>query len=308
MSSERIVVGVDGSLNSDHALAWAAETAQSRHVPLEVVLAWDATWVNSSEGIMAIADVDETFRRLGEVAVERIDSSVFRVSEEHDLSGLEIIRTSVRGPVVPTVIKAAEGAAMLVVGRRGIGRLGRLFMGSVSAGLVRQAHMPVTIIPDPEHADQQREAALDGAEADETPRIVVGVDGSRASVTALQLAAEAATRRGLPLHAVTCWQFTTSGIPPEAFGWVPPIDDFEARAAQNLDQAITHAGIDLPAEQLVRSVVRASPGRGLLRAAAGASWLVLGSRGVGGFERLLLGSVSSQLMEHAPCPVTIVRA
>ena len=61
MTSNRVVVGVDGSLNSDHALAWAADDAESRHVPLEVVLAWDATWVHASEGIMAIMDVDETF-------------------------------------------------------------------------------------------------------------------------------------------------------------------------------------------------------------------------------------------------------
>lgn len=307
MPSNRVVVGVDGSLNSDHALAWAADAAESRHVPLEVVLAWDATWVHMSEGIMAITDVDETFRRLAAFAQERIDSSIARVQEKHDLSGIDIIRTPVQGPVVPAVLEAAAGASMLVVGRRGVGRLGRLFMGSVSAGLVRQAHLPVTVIPDPERAEQQREAALDGAELDETPRIVVGVDGSAPSVAALRFAAEAAKRRHLPLHAVACWQFTTSGIPSESFGWVPPIEDFEERAGQQLDKALERAGIDLPEDQLVRKVLRASPGRGLLRSAAGAEWLVLGSRGVGGFERLLLGSVSAQLMEHAPCPVTIVR-
>lgn len=256
---------------------------------------------------MAITDVDETFHRLADLAKERIDSSIERVRQMQDLTGLEILRTPVQGPVVPAVIGAADGAAMLVVGRRGVGRLGRLFMGSVSAGIVRQAHLPVTVIPDPERAEQQREVALDGAEADETPRIVVGVDGSAASVAALRFAAEAAARRKLPLHAVTCWQFTTSGIPSESFGWVPPIEDFEDRSAQNLDAVIAKAEIDLPEELLVRTVLRASPGRGLLRSAAGASWLVLGSRGVGGFERLLLGSVSAQLMEHAPCPVTIVR-
>ena len=308
MSSNRVVVGVDGSLNSDHALAWAADAAESRHVPLEVVLAWDATWVHASEGIMAITDVDETFRRLTALAEERIDSSISRVQEKHDLSGLEIIRTPVQGPVVPAVIEAAAGASMLVVGRRGVGRLGRLFMGSVSAGIVRQAHLPVTVIPDPERAEQQRAAALDGAEADETPRIVVGVDGSPASVAALKFAAEAAQRRHLPLHAVTCWQFATSGIPSESFGWVPPIEDFEDRSRQHLDEAIERAGIShLPEDQLVRTILRSSPGRGLLRSAAGATWLVLGSRGMGGFERLMLGSVSSQLMEQAPCPVTIVR-
>ena len=88
---------------------------------------------------------------------------------------------------------------------------------------------------------------------------------------------------------------------------MPPIEDFEERAGQQLDKTLERAGIDLPEDQLVRKVLRASPGRGLLRSAAGAAWLVLGSRGIGGFERLLLGSVSAQLMEHAPCPVTIVR-
>lgn len=309
--AKRVVVGIDGSENSDLALTWAAREALLRGLPLEVVLAWDASWMTSSEGIMAIMDVDEAFTRLGALAATHVDESVARLEARADVPGLEqleIIRTPVRGPVVPTVITAADGAAELVVGRRGTGRLGRLFMGSVSAGIVRQAHLPVTIIPDPGRAEVQRTAALDGAEPDDTPRVVVGVDGSAPAAQALRFAAEVARLRDLPLHVVACWQLATTGPLPETFGWAPPLDDYAAHTGDLLERSIVDSGISVPDDRLVRHVVRASPGRGLLRAAAGASQLVLGSRGLGGFERLMLGSVSSQLIEHAPCPVTVVRS
>lgn len=305
MTDRRIVVGVDGSPSSAHALDWAVRDARTDGARLQVVLVWDTTWLDTTPiGPIAVLEAADNYEAIAHDARRRLDQLLART----DVSGLDVTSEEIRGTVVPTILERATGADRIVVGRRGLGRLGRLFMGSVSAGIVRQARVPVTIVPDAEHAASLLEHAATEHEIDETPRVTVGVDGSDASVAALRHGAELALRHGVPLHAVACWQVTTTGPLPNQFGWAPPVEDYIQHTEDLLARAISHAGLGLPEGQLVPVVERAAPARGLLRAAAGAQHLVLGSRGLGGFERLLLGSVSSQMVEHAPCPVTVVRA
>lgn len=305
MSERRIVVGVDGSPSSAHALEWAVRDARTDGAHLRVVLVWDTTWLETVPiGPIAVLEAADNYEAVAQGARERLDKLLAGV----DTTGLEVTSEEVRGTVVPTILERGTGADRIVVGRRGLGRLGRLFMGSVSAGVVRQARVPVTIVPDPEHAAALLEQAAQDGEIDETPRVVVGVDGSDASVAALRHGAELATRHDLPLHAVACWQVTTTGPLPNQFGWAPPVEDYIQHTEELLARAVAHAALGLPEGRLVERVERSAPARGLLRAAAGARHLVLGSRGLGGFERLLLGSVSSQMVEHTPCPVTVVRA
>ena len=308
MASRRIVVGIDGSPNSDHALQWAVADARSRQADLEVVLVWDVGWLNSPHGALGALDVADSYEQLGLVAAARVDAAIAALRENVDTDGVYIAGHEARGPVVQTLLGQASDADELIVGRRGLSRLSRIFMGSVSTGVARAATIPVTIIPDQERVAQQRDNAADGSELDETPRVVVGVDGSEASIAAIQFAADHARRHNLPLHAVTAWQFASTGALPESQGWIPPIDDYETHARKILDQSIRKADVDAPDDRVVRQVLRGTPARAILRAAAGATHLVLGSRGLGGFERLMLGSVSSQLVEHAPCPVTVVRS
>jgi len=305
MTDRRIVVGVDGSPSSAHALGWALDDARTDGAHVQVVLVWDTTWLETVPvGPLAVLEAADTYESVARGARERLD----RLVADADTTGVEVTTEEIRGTVVPTILERGTGADRIVVGRRGLGRLGRLFMGSVSAGVVRQARVPVTIVPDPEHAAAILEQAAEDHEVDRTPRVVVGVDGSDASVAALRHGAALAARHDLPLHAVACWQLTTTGPLPNQFGWAPPVEDYVQHTEELLARAVAHARLELPEGRLVERVERAAPARGLLRAAAGAEHLVLGSRGLGGFERLLLGSVSSQMVEHTPCPVTVVRA
>jgi nucleotide-binding universal stress UspA family protein len=142
-------------------------------------------------------------------------------------------------------------------------------------------------------------------------RIVVGVDGSQASKEALSWALAEARLRGDTVVAVHAW--TPPYMTPAALpgGLVPPVDDnvteaIRKAAEELLAQTVSEAAADdLTIEQ---RLVEGPAATALIEAASGAELLVVGSRGHGGFAGLLLGSVSQQVADHAPCPVVIVRA
>jgi len=136
-------------------------------------------------------------------------------------------------------------------------------------------------------------------------RIVVGVDGSEPSLSALRWAVEQARLVGAGIDAgidaVICWQH------PAAYGWetFDIATDFASMARGRLEDAIKqvpHDGVD------VRQQVLEGPAPlVLLEASLGARLLVVGSRGHGGFSGMLLGSVSQHCVQHASCPVVVVR-
>jgi nucleotide-binding universal stress UspA family protein len=136
------------------------------------------------------------------------------------------------------------------------------------------------------------------------PRIVVGVDGSAQSRTALRWAARLAADTGACLEAVIAWHF------PIPTGWagagVPmdfdPQQDMQKVLVETVDATF---GPERPAGMQL-SVLEGHPARVLLERSAGALMLVVGSRGHGGFAGLLLGSVSAHVAEHAGCPVLVV--
>jgi nucleotide-binding universal stress UspA family protein len=138
----------------------------------------------------------------------------------------------------------------------------------------------------------------------QAPTIVVGVDGSACSSEALAFAIEEARLRKAGLRIVTAWDVPplaysgpyATGIEPEAF---------ETGAKATSAQALERAREIAPELAIEAITPNAGGASALLDAAKGATLLVVGSRGHGGFTSLLLGSVSTQLAQHAPCPVTI---
>ncbi|MFJ7231611.1 universal stress protein [Streptomyces tendae] len=143
---------------------------------------------------------------------------------------------------------------------------------------------------------------------EETGRIVVGVDGSDSSKQAVRWAVRQAEITRAAVDAVTAWEF------PQfhgALGWLPPSSSdeaaLEARARQELTQTVDEAVGSRPPAEVRAEVHYGTPAGVLLKAAQGASLLVVGSRGRGGFAGLLLGSVAQHCVQHAPCPVLVVR-
>ena len=141
-----------------------------------------------------------------------------------------------------------------------------------------------------------------------TGAMLVGVDTSTCSRLALQWAAGAARLLGVPLHVVEAWQYPSDTV--VRFGRVelPDPEHADAMLNEHLTKLVAETIVDAGDLDVTVEVVRGPTSAALLNLAAGhASMVVVGSRGMGGFRGLLIGSVSRQLCEHAPCPVTVVR-
>ena len=142
------------------------------------------------------------------------------------------------------------------------------------------------------------------SEAAAVRTILVGVDGSDASVEALRQAQALAVPLSATVIALACWD-----VPPVYDGYIAMgIDDFDVRAAEILQEAVVKAfGPDTPANVETR-LVQGHPRRRLIEESKTADMLVVGRRGHGGFGGLLLGSVSSACVAHGHCPVLVVHA
>jgi nucleotide-binding universal stress UspA family protein len=138
-------------------------------------------------------------------------------------------------------------------------------------------------------------------------RIVVGVDGSVGSRRALQWAVDEARLRGASVECVHAWNLPfVAGYP---YGTpvleAAALEQDAERALHEIVAAIDTTGLAAPIEERVETGVASQV---IVEAAKGADLLVVGSRGLGGFKGLLLGSVSHQVVQHAPCTVVVVPA
>lgn len=274
---ERIVAGVDGSAGGEAALRWAIGEAGLHRATVVAVLAW--SYLDQHH-----ADPDEAFdSSYGESqAREALAASVERVSPAQPVDQRAVCDLPARA-----LLEAGSDADLLVVGARGMGGFKGLLLGSVSEQVLEAATCPVVVV-----------RKVDAGPASRP--VVVGVDGSETSASALRWAAREAAARGAPLRVVHAWQ--TAHLPVPASGRVASAVEDGARevlGAALADPALT----DLEVED---HMPRLSPSQALLEYADGASLVVVGSRGLRRVGRLLLGSTSRQLAHHAPCPIVVV--
>jgi len=141
-------------------------------------------------------------------------------------------------------------------------------------------------------------------------RIVVGVEGSGYARAALIWALEEAHHRGAVIEVVTCYSPTYVPAAPD-LGYVP-LDSFDLAAeVEKMQGEVIESAIeasDFSDEVEVRRILqKGRPADTLMTAAEGATMLVVGNRGRGGFAGLRLGSVSQAIAHHSPCPLVIVR-
>lgn len=134
-------------------------------------------------------------------------------------------------------------------------------------------------------------------------RIVVGFDGSDAGTKALEWTVAEARRQPASVDVVTAWTFPMV----EGYAVTHPVAEIEERARETVKEAMSYVTREAPEVVVRGETTDGLAGPALVDAAKGADLLVVGARGVGGIERLLLGSVSAYCAQHATCPVVIVR-
>jgi nucleotide-binding universal stress UspA family protein len=138
-------------------------------------------------------------------------------------------------------------------------------------------------------------------------KIVVGVDGSPSSRAALRWAVRQAVLTDGVVDAVMAWQVP---VAPYGYAWAPipmnEADDLEEDTRKVLDAAISDEVDPADRHRVTARVTNGHPAEVLLKAAADADLLVVGSRGHGTFAEALLGSVGQYCVHHAHCPVLIV--
>lgn len=137
-------------------------------------------------------------------------------------------------------------------------------------------------------------------------KIVVGIDGSPASLKAVLWAAHEAKLRNSEIEILHSWSMPFVVDPMAMMPMMFPVEEM-VTSANKIVAAATEivAGID-PKIRVVTRVERGAASEHLIAAGKSADLLVVGSRGHGGFAGLLLGSVAQQVANHAPCPVVIV--
>ena len=142
-------------------------------------------------------------------------------------------------------------------------------------------------------------------------RVVVGVDGSAGSAAALRWALADAAARDAVLEVVSAWE--PAALLGPMIGTVPhDVDAIESAAARMVDETVADARADVgPEAQHVtvqRAVLAGGPATTLLDTAEVGDVIVVGRRGLGGFRRLLLGSVSEHVVRHAAGTVVVIPA
>jgi nucleotide-binding universal stress UspA family protein len=141
-------------------------------------------------------------------------------------------------------------------------------------------------------------------------RVVVGVDGSGTATLAVRWAAREATLRGAIVELVSAWEIPATGV-GFGYGLAPIPEEMLKALEQGADDTVAAAAevarAEAPDAVIETRAVDGPAVSALLEASKDADMLVVGSRGMGGFRELLLGSVSQQCVHHAACPVVIVR-
>lgn len=281
-----VVVGVDGSPSSDLAIEWAADAAQLRRRPLKMVYVMDFPGPRVAYDLVS--------GELSTFAQDLLLRAQARARARH--AALPTATAIMLDDATHALIRESEHAAMIVVGNRGHGGFHDLVLGSTSLQTAMHAACPVAVIR-PRLAPAEPGVRSYG-------RIVLGVDGSRRSAAATQLAFEEADLRGIGLTAVNAWL----GALAEGSVGMPLAREsevLESGARTLLEQATAQWCAQYPNVDVRRIAVQGPAAAVLVDHSMGAEMVVVGCRGHGGFTGMLLGSVSQAVIHHAGCPVMV---
>lgn len=277
MDPMRIMVGADESPAGKAAVTWALAVAGRSGATVEAV----RSWVYSPRPLQQLESVEEMD--------QRTEQAVRTVLADHDTSGVDVEVAVVRGPARHALLRRVEEQqpSMVVVGRRSSkDRAVPRMLGSVGRRLVDSSPCPVVVVSDDRAITPDRQL-----------RIMAAVDGSESSERALRWATDLASRTGSAVvlaHVIA---------PVGSIGAVETSENAAREMIGSAAEMVASAGVD------VSTIVGyGDPRRELERIAADhdVDLITVGPRGLGGFAKLVVGTVAGHLTEYADVPVAVV--
>jgi len=279
--NRKIVVGVDELEPGEAALQWALRRAEALGCAVSIVHTVQAAWLAEGYGYYnAIMEEEQGLvRQIGIRAAE--------------LAPTVTSTATLRTGTVPRVLSEfSDDASLVVVGAGRRTGFDSDFFGGSSLQIAALSSCPVAVIPQLPFGDRSG--------------VIVGVDGSEDSTTAVDFAAAEADRTGQELTAVYAAHVPTQRVLRQ----IPESSITERLEEERVVLAECVAGLaarypDLTVHQ--KLVTDQAPAHALLTAAANAQLLVVGSHGRGAISRLWMGSVSQEVLGQTPCPTVITR-
>ncbi|WP_417564620.1 universal stress protein [Microbacterium sp.] len=276
--SDTILVGVTAAPVAARSVPWAAARAAALGQRLELIAV-----VGGAVGAVGEDDVVHT-------AEQAAQSMLDEHAEQARKAGVDVSTRVERGNPVAVLVEASESAALLVIGSdsTGVGST----RGAHGIRITAAAHCPVVAVPDLDTVGRTG--------------VLVGTDGSEVSAGAVDFAAAEAARLGETLTAVSVW--TPMPIPGPLSGYPEPyLDDMQGVTGEILRNALAGVREKYPDLEIVERVECGYPSTIITELAQDARLAVVGSHGRGAFARLLLGSISHEVLARLATVTAIVR-
>lgn len=278
--SERILVGVAAAPIAVRVVEWAGARAAATRAEVELV-----TVVGGAVG--AVGE-DAIVARAHANAQELVDTHAAHLRE----AGITVTARVARGNPVAVLTEASTQASLLVIGSDYQGPGSGRTHGVRGIRISAAAHCPVVIVPDVDVSGRSG--------------VLVGTDGSPVSEHAVAFAAAEADRLGETLTALSVW--TPMPIPGPVSGYPEPyLADMKDVTAEILGVAVAGLRADYPGLQIEQRVEAGYPSAVINELAQDARLAVVGSHGRGAFARLMLGSISHEVLMRLATVTAVVR-
>jgi nucleotide-binding universal stress UspA family protein len=293
---KKILVGYDGTAQADDALHLGAGFARAVGACLLVAPAIEFESLDGS-GPLDRTDYTQIDHARYDQAKARYFDRIFDQARA-ELGGAQFERHPLRDSAAHGLTELAETveADVVVIGSTHHGPIHRVLAGTVATRLIHGAPCAVAVAPRGWRERRPSRVSLIG----------VGYDGSDESRLAVARAEELAEAFGAKLRVITVAPYIGVGA-QLGIGMDPHIGEVEVMRrkiwAGRLEEGVSLVSGDVQAERVLRLGKAATE---LARQGADLDLLVVGSRGYGPLRRALVGSVSSELVRTAPCPVLVV--
>ncbi|MGC2063984.1 MAG: universal stress protein [Thermodesulfovibrionales bacterium] len=279
---KKILVAVDGSVTSTHALKESFKLATNEKSWITVV-----SVVPPYQGdldMTGVGDVMTLMRRPAEDAL-----SAARKMAEEDRALIKTVLEEGETHERVLDLADAENCDLIIMGRRGVRRFERSLVGSVTARVIGYSARDVLVVPHDGNVGWEK--------------VLVATDGSRHSAIAVDHAINFAKSYGGELNILS-----VVDMPDELYGEAPGlVEDLVAKAKGYVGAAARQAEAEGIRTQTFVRETEAYRAIIALATEQKVNTIVLGSHGRTGLRRLLMGSVTEKVIGHAPCPVLVVK-